>query len=328
MEHSRIMSSSSISTDTTTSGGAKKTVDADTTCGACGGDTRSDVARPASTYAPRGDYGIATCERCGSGRTVPVPDPEELSAFYAKEYQYDAHLLIAAEKRWRARHILDTALHNQAKSVLDVGCMYGYLLEEAQARGIRHAMGVELSAGPAKAAVANGLNVFCGSIEEFAKKRSDDQSDEERAPESQRQKHVHQQDVKPHQFDLIVAQHLLAPGGKLCICVPNYDARARKVFKEAWGWYQVPVHLHHFAPRGLSSMLEDVGFTVDKVERRGGDSLFVLMTLLQSVGKMPSSADTKAPSSVGRALVKTASALLRPYYFLGDDELLVVASRR
>src|SRR5690606_4646105 len=40
-----------------------------TTCAACGGTTRVDVARPASTYAAAGTYAIATCEGCGSGRT-------------------------------------------------------------------------------------------------------------------------------------------------------------------------------------------------------------------------------------------------------------------
>ncbi|MBX3263517.1 MAG: class I SAM-dependent methyltransferase [Labilithrix sp.] len=301
-------------------GGSAPGAEGAPTCGACGGQTRAEVARPASTYAPRGDYGIATCERCGSGRTVPVPQPDELEAFYAKEYKYDAHLLIAAEKRWRARRILDAALPAGAKRVLDVGCMYGYLLEEAKLRGVADAMGVELSAGAAKAAVAKGLDVFCGSIEAFAERG-------------------------PGKFDLIVAQHvlehvpeptsflkcareLLAPGGRVCLCVPNYDARARKVFREAWGWYQVPVHLHHFGARGLSSVLEDAGFTTDRAARRGGDSLFVLMTLLQSVGKMPSSSDAEAPSALVRALVRAASALLRPYYFVGDDELLVVASPR
>lgn len=73
-------------------------------------------------------------------------------------------------------------------------------------------------------------------------------------------------------------------------------------------------------------MLQREGFSVERTERRGGDSLFVLMTLLQSVGRAPSSADAKAPSSVAQALVRTASLMFRPYYFLGDDELLVVAA--
>lgn len=290
-----------------------------TTCAVCGSNVREEVARPASTYAPRGSYRIATCASCGCGQTTPRPDMEELSAFYAREYKYDAHVLIAPEKRWRARRILDAAMPPGAKRVLDVGCMYGYLLEEARARGARAAVGVELSAGPAKEARARGLDVFCGTIEAFA-------------------------DTKPEPFDLVVAQHVLehvsdlgsfletarrlvAPGGRLCICVPNYDARARRVFREAWGWYQVPVHLHHFGLSSLERLLGDHGFTVDRHERRGGDSLFVLLTLLQSVGKAPSS-EAVEPGLVGKALVRTASTVLRPYYFLGDDELLVVARPR
>jgi SAM-dependent methyltransferase len=243
---------------------------------------------------------------------------QELDAFYAKEYRYDAHLLIAGEKRWRARRILDLAMPSRTARVLDIGCMYGYLLEEARARGAHAAVGVELSAGPARAAGERGLNVFCGTIEAFA-------AQSKHAP-----------------FDLVVAQHvlehvpdpaafleqarkLLGPIGVLCICVPNYDARARRVFREAWGWYQVPVHLHHFNARGLVNLLDRAGFEPVRTERRGGDSLFVMLTLLQSIGKMPKSDEAQAPGAIGRAVVRTASVLLRPYYAIGDDELLIIA---
>jgi len=265
-------------------------------------------------------YRIATCEACGSGQTMPRPDLAELEAFYAKDYQYDAHLLIENEKRWRARRILDAASDNiRGKHVLDIGCMYGYLLEEARRQEAASVTGVELSAGPAKAANANGLDVYCGTIEAFREEPNQRKS-----------------------FDLIFAQHvlehvsdpssflqtirgLLSKDGVLCICVPNFDARARRVFREAWGWYQVPVHLHHFGPKGLAGLLERNGFSMTRSERRGGDSLFVLLTLLQSLGRMPKSEETKAPGLVGRTVVQTASALLRPYYFVGDDELLILA---
>lgn len=293
-----------------------------TTCAVCGGRVSDDVARPASTYSPPGTYRIARCASCGCGETLPRPDDAELAAFYAREYKYDAHVLIASEKRWRARRILDVALRDASapvERVLDVGCMYGYLLEEARARGVRDAVGVELSSGPAKDARGRGLDVFQGTIEAFAEQR-------------------------PEPFDLVVAQHVLehvsdlssflqtakklvAPGGRLCICVPNYDARARKIFREAWGWYQVPVHLHHFGAGSIDRLLDQCGFEVDRHVRRGGDSLFVLLTLLQSVGRAPSS-EAVEPGAVGKAVLRTASAVLRPYYFLGDDELLVLARPR
>jgi SAM-dependent methyltransferase len=287
-------------------------------CAVCNGRVEEEISRPVSTYARSGAYAIGRCSVCGCGQTLPRPTEGELSAFYAKEYSYDAHVLIANEKRWRARRILDSALRDADRSVLDVGCMYGYLLEEALSRGVTRANGVELSSGPARQARDRSLDVFTGTIEEFAA----------RAPEP---------------FDLVVAQHVLehvpdlgsflrtarklvAPGGRLCVCVPNFDARARRVFRRAWGWYQVPVHLHHFGRRALDELLDQNGFQVDRAERRGGDSLFVMVTLLQSLGRGPSSETTQAPGAVGSAVVRAASTLLRPYYFVGDDELLVIAS--
>ena len=291
-------------------------------CALCGSATREDVAHPASTYATRGTYRIITCERCGVGQTVPVPDAAELGAFYAKDYKYDAHVLIAREKRWRARRMLELAAPAggwHGKRILDVGCMYGYLLEEGARKGAREAVGVELSAGPANDARARGMDVFHGTIEAFAKER-------------------------PARFDAIFAQHvlehvadlgafldtarsLLAPGGRLCICLPNFETRTRRVFPEAWGWYQVPVHLWHFSARSLDRLLEGHGFDVARTARRGGDSLLVLLTLLQSVGRAPAG-DATEPGALSKAALRAASALLRPYYFVGDDELIVLATPR
>ena len=290
-----------------------------TSCALCGGDTRDHVARPASTYAALGTYRIAECSRCGSGQTLPRPDERELEAFYAKDYGYDAHLLIEDEKRWRARRILDAVGMTRGMRVLDIGCMYGYLLEEAAARGARAAVGIELSAGPARVAKERGLEVFCGTVEAFS-------ASNDRRFDIVVAQHVLEHVSSPGTF-LDAVRQLLAPAGLLCICVPNFDARARRVFRESWGWYQVPVHLHHFGEQGLSELLSEHGFEPTHVTKRGGDSLFVLLTLLQSLGRMPASESARAPGAVGRAAVRAASALLRPYYFVGDDELLVVARR-
>lgn len=286
-------------------------------CGVCGGPTRPDVREPATTYAPRGQYGIATCEDCGCGATSPRPSSEELERQYARTYKYDAHALIASEKKWRARRILDAALRSSDQNVLDVGAMYGFLVEEAKRRG-KNAVGVEPTDGPAEAARARGLDVFTGMLDAFARERGGT-------------------------YDLIVVQHvlehvpdlpdfmatlrsLLAPGGRVCICVPNFDARLRRgACKNTWGWYQVPVHVHHFGGEALKRVLEQSGFRVTKKTTNGGDSLFVMMTVLQTLGRKVSSEDAAEPGVLAKAVVRTASALLLPYYFVGDDELMVVA---
>lgn len=294
-----------------------------TTCAVCGGALRMDIARPASTYAPRGSYGIARCTRCGCGQTLPRPTSNELGTFYSRGYKYDAHTLIAPEKRWRARQVLDLALERGARHVLDIGCMYGYLLDEARARAARVVTGIELSEGPAKVARAKGHDVFCGTVESFVS---------ERGPEV------------VGKYDLVVAQHvlehisdlasfldsahrLLAPGGRLCLCVPNYEARGRRLFSEAWAWYQVPVHLHHFGPLALERLVTRHGFRVEDEKKRGGDSLFVLLTILQGLGRAPAP-ENAGPGIVGKTILRVASTALLPYYFVGDDELVIVARRR
>lgn len=278
---------------------------------------RAGVARPATTYAERGRFFIEECKVCGLGRTSPATSWEDLERFYAEQYAYDAHALVANEKRWRARRIAGTLSLAGVSSALDVGCMYGYLLEGFRRAGVARVAGVELSSGPVEEARRRGLDVFQGTVEQYAASG-------------------------PAAFDLVVAQHvlehvpqpadfvrtaasLLAPGGRLAICVPNYGSRIRRLLGGAWGWYQVPVHIHHFTRAALSRLVESEGLKVERVVTRGGDSLCVLMGLrnmVQRGGGKPG-----APGGMQKAAIRMASVLMRPYYYLGDDELLVIARR-
>lgn len=288
-----------------------------TTCGVCGADTVPEVERPATSYAPVGQYSVARCVSCGCGVTSPRPSSEDLRAQYETTYNYDAHSLIAPEKRWRADRILAYAHQAGQRSILDVGTMYGFLLDAAKRRGFSECVGVEPSQGPAASARARGLDVHTGLVEDLLS-----------MPEKR-------------QFDLIVVQHvlehvpdpaafvtvlrsLLRKGGRLCICVPNFDSKLRHAFKEAWGWYQVPVHIHHFGKESLHRLLGAADFRVVDTRTRGGDSLFVMMTLLNALGREVTSAEAR-PGALTTAAVRAASVLLRPHYFVGDDELMVLA---
>lgn len=124
---------------------------------------------------------------------------------------------------------------------------------------------------------------------------------------------------------LRAAFRLLSPGGKLVLAVPHLGSRTRRVFSRSWGWYQVPVHLFHFSETALRALAQNAGFSVDQVSARGGDSLFVLMTLRHALIPRPV---TPGPlSGAARVVVQAASRALRPYLYLGDDELVLVATK-
>lgn len=291
---------------------------ADETCIVCGGRLARAVPRPRSSYAPTGAYRIDACEECGAGATLPRPSAEELAACYAATYGYSTHDLIETEKRRRAAALLAWSGITAGK-ILDVGCMFGFLLDEARGKGLVP-YGIELSPAAAAAARAKGHDVFTGTIEEFASHSPDLRFAAIFA------QHVLEHVPDPRAF-LATAKSLLAPGGKLVLAVPNFEARLRKLARNGWGWYQVPVHLHHFSSRALRRLVEDTGYDVVTERTRGGDTLFLALSALQTLG-----VDVGSQAGAGDGeprLAKTAlrivGELTRPYYSLGDDELTLIA---
>lgn len=243
-----------------------------------------------------------------------MPSAEEIDAAYAGAYDYSAHALIASEKRARSRRILRQLGAGRIGSVLDVGCMYGYLLQEAREMGVSRAEGVELAEGPAQWAREHGCTVFGGTLEAYASGR-------------------------PAAFDVIIAQHvlehirdfdgfvrtalsLLRPAGRLVLCMPHFGSRTQRWFRRSWGWYQLPVHLQHFSPEAIRLLAARHGAAVEEISFRGGDSLFVLLTLMYATVGPPRRAAQSG--ALRRAAISMASWLLRPYYFIGDEEMFVI----
>jgi 2-polyprenyl-3-methyl-5-hydroxy-6-metoxy-1,4-benzoquinol methylase len=284
------------------------------------------LKRVSSTYASGKSYQIYRGEPSGIGVTVPVPTPAELNELYAATYDYGAHALIEREKRWRNRKLVDHLLAGGASidTVLDVGCMYGYLLEELRARGAGALHGVEIAEAPARVAEGKGFTLHQGTIEAYAASAPGGTFDVVFA------QHVLEHVGDPSLF-LRAAFALLKPGGKLALVVPHVGSVTRRIFRSSWGWYQVPAHLFHFSERALASLCQSAGFTVDGQRTRGGDSLFVLMTLAHAVAGLlrpvtePHQPEALSPAR--RLIVRGASRLLRPYLYLGDEELVLVASK-
>jgi len=285
-------------------------------CIICGGNLRRAVERPRSSYAKLGDYRIDACDGCGAGTTMPRPSADDLARCYESTYGYGAHDLIEVEKRRRAAWLLEWSGVRSGR-VLDVGCMFGFLLDEAKRAGMK-THGIELSPGAAEAATAKGHAVFTGTIEAFSAAHPGLRFDAIFA------QHVLEHVPDPRAF-LAVARAMLEPGGTLAICVPNFGARLRRVAPRSWGWYQVPVHLVHYSSRALQRLLREAGFEVAEEKTRGGDTLFLVLSALQTLGMTVGGNAAGGQPGFARTALRLLGEVTRPYYALGDDELAVIA---
>ena len=289
---------------------------ADQQCIVCGGSLEPAVESPRSSYAQLGTYRIDRCTACGAGATMPRPTADELARCYEATYGYSTHDLIEVEKRRRAAAILDWSGVSHG-TILDVGCMFGFLLDEARGRGMV-TYGIELSPEPAQVAAAKGHDVFTGTIEAFAAKHPKLRFDAIFA------QHVLEHIPDPHAF-LATAKSLLAPGGKLVVCVPNFDARLRRLAPRSWGWYQVPVHLHHFSARSLEHLMTSTGLDIETSRTRGGDTLFLALSALQTLGMSVGGSAGNGKGGLTKTALRLVGEVTRPYYALGDDELGIIA---
>jgi SAM-dependent methyltransferase len=233
-------------------------------CAACGGplDERAALRSFDRLYGKLGDYTVAICPACGSGRTLPLISSDELAGLYPA--QYDAHGLPANpllrrlatalfERRYRralASAPFSVLAERAPGTLLDVGSGRGDLgvvlgrkgwrvtglepspeaVAEARRRGLDGEEGT-LTAGPAREGGYDAV-VFSHSLE-----------------------HV----VEPFD-DLSVAHELLQPGGLVLITLPNFGSWQAHRFGSRWFHLDLPRHRTHFTERGLEALLRRTGF--------------------------------------------------------------------
>ncbi len=124
----------------------------------------------------RGPYGIMRYYACKDCGLMFVPTEENEENNYLREnlethYQdYDPHKSVADSKQDffnSAMDHLSDRFTGQDKSILDVGCGYGYFLEKAKQRGW-HASGVEITGIAVENAIKHnrGDDIFHGTLKE------------------------------------------------------------------------------------------------------------------------------------------------------------------
>jgi len=256
------------------------------------------------------------CSNCDHYFTNPVFTAKELDDIYTNRYSYDAHSLIEKEKRMRARRYAKyIAGLPDVKTALEVGCMHGLLIVELQKQGLK-AAGVELDPDAVQYCKDHGLDVTQSSVEDYLRSAGNKH-------DVVIMSHVIEHIVDPRKQLRALGERMPA-NGRLVLITPNSHAFTRPLFGRYWGYWQVPVHINHFNSSSMQNMLEQAGFTITNETSYGADSLFFLSTLANMLG---AGNDTKELSGARKALVKVATVVLRPWYFVGSEDMVVVATK-
>lgn len=233
-------------------------------CLACGAPvTDAGLTAVDRLHRTPGEFRVATCTACGSGRTLPEASSTEIAGYYPTSYSpYEPaarpveralSLLIRRWQGYRAlrRHPLDRLSGAPTRRAVDVGCGRGDLASYLSTKGW-DMVGVEPSEQAASAARDEGVTVLTGVLAtvDLASRSFG------AAVFQQSLEHTEQ----PFE-DLQRIWSALEPGGVVSIAVPNFGSRQARHFGTNWFHLDVPRHRTHFTPTGLRTILERSGFT-------------------------------------------------------------------
>jgi 2-polyprenyl-3-methyl-5-hydroxy-6-metoxy-1,4-benzoquinol methylase len=146
--------------------------------------------------------------------------------------------------------MLNLKKHNLAGgALLEVGCSYGYLLEEAIGF-FETRTGTEFMHEAAEQARKKADHVYEGGIDQIPANEKFDC-----IVAIQVLEHVYQ----PKSFLEKLRCHLL-PTGKIILATPDIGSPWRRIMGHQWPSFKIPEHILYFDKRSLSSLMRQSGF--------------------------------------------------------------------
>jgi SAM-dependent methyltransferase len=139
--------------------------------------------------------------------------------------------------------------------LLDVGCGGGWFLRICKKLGA-DVHGVEPSPHGAEISRRQGLNVFHGTLDEYA-----DRQDTATKFDVITANHVLEHVPDPV-ATLAIMKQLLAPGGYIWIAVPNAAYPIARALKGQWHSSELPYHLMHFCRQSMTEAGRRAGLRV------------------------------------------------------------------
>lgn len=220
-------------------------------CPLCGSE---EVAAAGHAEPP---YRAVRC-RCGLWYLSPRLAEEAMFHTYRDDRYfegegpgYSSYLAQEATLRLTFRRLL-AHLHRRGMTggrLLEVGCAYGFFLDEARGR-FEERVGTELSTAAAGKARERADRVLVGGLEQLgAGERF----------ELAACIHVIEHVYRPVEFVAKIREHLV-PGGRLILATPDMGGFWRPLLGRRWPFYKMPEHVTYFDRRSLARLLEAGGF--------------------------------------------------------------------
>jgi 2-polyprenyl-3-methyl-5-hydroxy-6-metoxy-1,4-benzoquinol methylase len=270
-------------------------------CPNCGRDAWQPFLTTRNLRTTREPFNVVSCT-CGMLATLPRPDDDALGAYYDPA-GYDSHKAQAsglkdqiyqAVRRWS----IQTKYHWVASRApeskwLDFGCGTGDVLAYAQQRGWKVG-GVEPSES-ARATALQKHRLTLWDPSDSAWKESKDWG-------AITLFHVLEHLPNPNQH-LAQFQQQLLPNGWLIIAVPNPESPDAQYYGKDWAAWDVPLHLWHFRPSILQSMVEQHGFNLVETKPMWFDAPYV-----SALSEAHRGASAAFPKGILRGLLSNAHA--------------------
>jgi 2-polyprenyl-3-methyl-5-hydroxy-6-metoxy-1,4-benzoquinol methylase len=207
---------------------------------------------------------VIKCDACDLVYATPgdkTIQSRDFNESYYRRGVYADYLSDAGAIRKNAQRTLGE-LENlvEGRALLDVGCATGFFLEAARSRGWT-VRGLEVSSYAAEYARRElHLDVVSGSIESFA----DDSSKFDVVTLWDTIEHLGQPDLA-----LSNIRRLLHPQGVLVLSTGDYGSILRRITGKRWRLFADPTHNFFFEESTLKRLLEQTGYELVHLTRRG-----------------------------------------------------------
>lgn len=211
-------------------------------CPLCGSARYSLLLKAAAKKGENEFFDIVECKVCGFKFTNPRPTMTTISVYYGEDYY-------SYQRPSQNVNLWDESASDKL-TYLDYGCGAGHKLIEKINQGYS-AYGVELDEQAREIGHQLGLDIRQAYPDciDFADNFFDE---------------IHINNVLEHLHKPVAilseAYRCLKEGGRLWIEVPNVESYDSKLFGNLWRHLDVPLHLNHFGPDTLKSLILKCGF--------------------------------------------------------------------